>query len=91
MSISVNIFNLEEVETMLARDKGNFHAPGENRTRDGPGFILPSTIDDWTVLKITEKIIQRNVFFFKQKEKETRVKRWSSFEQLRPVEHLLRQ
>ena len=62
---------------MLARDKGNFHAPGENRTRDGPGFILPSTIDDWTVLKITEKIIQRNVFFFffLTKEKETRVKR----------------
>ena len=49
---------------MLARDKGNFHAPGENRTRDGPGFILPSPIDDWTVLKITEKIMQRNVFFF---------------------------
>ena len=85
----MNIFNLEEVETMLARDKGNFHAPGENRTRDGPGFILPSTIDDWTVLKITKKIIQRNVFL--TKEKETRVKLWSSFEQLRPVEHLLRQ
>ena len=66
------IFNLEGGETMLARDKGNFHAPGENRTRDGPGFILPSTIDDWTVLKITEKIIQRNVFL--TKEIETRVK-----------------
>ena len=46
-------------------------------------------VDDWTLLKITEKIIQRNVFL--TKEKETRVKRWSAFEQLRPVEHLLRQ
>ena len=41
------------------------------------------------LLKITEKIIQRSVFL--TKEKETRVKRWSAFEQLRPVEHLLRQ
>ena len=32
----VNIFNLEGGETMLARDKGNFHAPGENQTRDPP-------------------------------------------------------
>ena len=32
----VNIFNLEGGETMLARDKGNFHAPGKNRTRDPP-------------------------------------------------------
>ena len=32
----VNIFNLEGGETMLARDKRNFHAPGENRTRDPP-------------------------------------------------------
>ena len=31
------------------------------------------------------------MFFFLTKEKETRVKRWSAFEQLRPVEHLLRQ
>ena len=46
-------------------------------------------VDDWTLLKITEKIIQRNVFL--TKEKETRVKRRSTFEQLRPVEHLLRQ
>ena len=28
---------------------------------------------------------------FFNKEKETRVKRWLAFEQLRPVEHLLRQ
>ena len=32
----VNIFNLEGGETMLARDKGNFHALGKNRTRDPP-------------------------------------------------------
>ena len=32
----VNIFNLEGGETMLARDKENFHSPGENRTRDPP-------------------------------------------------------
>ena len=32
----VNIFNLEGGETMLALDKGNFHAPGKNRTRDPP-------------------------------------------------------
>ena len=57
---------------MLARDKGNFHAPGENRTRDPASFC--QQVDDWTLLKITEKIIQRN-FFFLTKEKETRVKR----------------
>ena len=34
------------------------------------------------LLKITEKIIRRNVF---KKEKESRVKRQSAFEQLRPV------
>ena len=32
----VNIFNLEGGETMLARGKQNFHAPGKNRTRDPP-------------------------------------------------------
>ena len=32
----VNIFNLEGGETMLARDKKNFHALGKNRTRDPP-------------------------------------------------------
>ena len=32
----VKIFNLAGGETMLAQDKGNFHAPGENRTRDPP-------------------------------------------------------
>ena len=46
-------------------------------------------VDDWTLLKITEKIIQGNVFLIK--ETETRVKRLSAFEQLRPVEYLLRQ
>ena len=30
----VNIFNLEGGETMLARNKGNFQALVENRTRD---------------------------------------------------------
>ena len=34
-TLPVNIFNLEG-ETMLARDKGNFHAPSKNRTRDPP-------------------------------------------------------
>ena len=51
---------------MLARDKGNFHAPGENRTRDPASFC--QQVDDWTLLKITEKIIQRTVL---TKEKET--------------------
>ena len=32
----VNIFNLEGGETMLVRDKGNFHALGKNQTRDPP-------------------------------------------------------
>ena len=32
----VNIFNLEGGETMLARDKGNFHAPGKDRPCDPP-------------------------------------------------------
>ena len=45
---------------MLARGKGNFHAPGENRTRDPASFC--QQVDDRTLLKITEKIIQRNVF-----------------------------
>ena len=36
----VNIFNLEGGETTLARDKGNFHAPGKNRTRDHPGSVV---------------------------------------------------
>ena len=52
---------------MLARDKGDFHAPGENRTRDPASFC--QQVDDWTLLKITEKIIQRNVFFFSKKKK----------------------
>ena len=50
---------------MLGRDKGNFHAPGENRTRHPASFC--QQVDDWTFLKITEKIIQINVF--KQKKK----------------------
>ena len=45
---------------MLARNKGNLHAPGENQTRDPVSFC--QQVDDWTLLKITEKIIQRNVF-----------------------------
>ena len=32
----VNNFNLEGGKTMLAQDKGNFHAHGTNRTRDPP-------------------------------------------------------
>ena len=46
-------------------------------------------VDDWMLLKITEKIIQRNVF--EQKTKETWVKHLSAFEKLLPVEHLLHQ
>ena len=56
---------------MLARDKGNFRAPGENRTRDPASFC--QQVDDQTLLKISDKIPQRNVFL--TKEKETRVKR----------------
>ena len=70
-TLPVNNFNLERGETMLARDKGSFHAPGENRTRDPASFC--QQVDDWTLLKITEKIIHRNVFFL-TKQKETRVK-----------------
>ena len=62
---------MEGGESMLARDKGNFHAPGVNRTRDPASFC--QQVDDWTLLKIAEKIIQRNVFL--RKEKETRFKR----------------
>ena len=50
---------------MLARDKGNFHAPGENRTRDPASFCQQAY--DWTLLKITEKIIRRNVFLKNKK------------------------
>ena len=67
----MNIFILEGGETTLARDKGNFHAPGETGTGDPASFC--QQVDDWTLLKVTEKIIQRNVFLTKQKE--TRVKR----------------
>ena len=42
---------------MLARYKGNFHAPSENRNRDPASFCRQ--VDDWTLLKITEKIIQK--------------------------------
>ena len=59
-TLPANIFNLEGEETMLARGKENFHAPSENRTRDPASFC--QQVDDWTLLKITEKIIQRNVF-----------------------------
>ena len=51
-TLPVNIFNLEGGETMLA--------PGENRTRD-PASFCPQ-VDDWTPLKLAEKIIQRNAF-----------------------------
>ena len=44
-TLSVNIFNLERGETKLARDKKNFHAPGENRTRDPASFC--QQVDDW--------------------------------------------
>ena len=64
-TLLVNIFNSEGGETMLARDKGNFHAPGKNRTRHPASF--GQQVDDWTLLKITEKIIQRNVFQQKKK------------------------
>ena len=40
----VNIFNLEGGETMLTRDKRNFHALGENRTRDPPAQWLERPI-----------------------------------------------
>ena len=39
------------------------------------------------LLKITEKIIRRNVF--EQKKKKPRLSANQAFEQLRPVEHLL--
>ena len=70
-TLPVNTFNLDRGETIFAREKENFHAPGENRTRDPASFA--NRLTDWTLLKITEKIIQRNVFL--TKEKETRLKR----------------
>ena len=42
-----NIFNLEGGETMLARDKGNFHALGKNQTRDPPVQWLERPINMW--------------------------------------------
>ena len=44
-SFSVNIFSLEGGETKFAWDKGNFHAPGENRTCDPASFC--QQVDDW--------------------------------------------
>ena len=70
-TLPVNIFNLEGGETMLARDKGNFHAPGENRTRDPASFC--QQVDDWTLLKTTEQNYPKKCFL--TKEKKTRVKR----------------
>ena len=43
----VNIVNLEGGETMLARDKGNFHAQGKNRTRDPLVQWLEHPINMW--------------------------------------------
>ena len=48
---------------MLARDKGDFHAPGENQTRDPASFCQ---VNDWTLLKITEKLT-KEMFFNKRK------------------------
>ena len=52
-TLPVNIFNLEGGETMLARYKGNFHAPGENRNRDPASFC--QQVDDWTHVYIQKK------------------------------------
>ena len=54
-TLPVNIFKLGGGQTMLAQDKENFHAPC-----DLASFC--QQVDDWTLLKITEKIIKRNVF-----------------------------
>ena len=40
----VNIFNLEGGETMLAQDKGNFHALGKNWTHDPPNTTCLSDV-----------------------------------------------
>ena len=50
---------------MLARDKGNFHAPGENRTRDPASFC--QQVDDWTLLKTTEQNYPKKCFLTKEK------------------------
>ena len=70
-TLPVNIFNLEGGETMRARDEGNFHAPGENRTRDAASFC--QQVDDWTLLKFNRQNYPKKCFL--TKEKETRVKR----------------
>ena len=59
-TLPVNIFDLKGGETMLARDNKTFRTPGENRTRDPASFC--QQVDDFSLLKITEKIIRRNVF-----------------------------
>ena len=43
---------------MLARDKGNFHTPGENRTRDpaSVAFLLANLNPDFA--------IEKSIFFF---------------------------
>ena len=46
-TLPVNIFNLDGGETMLARDKGNFHALGKNRTRDPSVEWLERPINMW--------------------------------------------
>ena len=43
----VNNFNLEGGETMLAQDKGNFYAHGQNRTHDPPVQWLERPIFMW--------------------------------------------
>ena len=63
-TLPVNIFKLGGGQTMLAQDKENFHA-----RCDLASFC--QQVDDWpwTLLKITEKIIKRNVFLKKKKKK----------------------
>ena len=52
---------------MLAWDKGNFHAPGENWSRDPASFS--QQVDDWTPLKITLlRKLSKEIFLTKEKE-----------------------
>ena len=68
-------------------EQRKFSCPGRE-SNTVPGFILPTS---WWLDALKNNWENYPKKCFLTKEKETRVKRWSAFEQLRPVENLLLQ
>ena len=49
---------------MLARDKGNFHAPGKNRTRDHPGSVVGTFDKRCSIRRVVTSILARGTKIF---------------------------